>query len=70
MMSQKVIDILNRDEKAIEFKKEFERHMDIEGFNEEERQDKRQFMMMLCINNNDEAKEVFSSELYEDLRAQ
>lgn len=70
MLSDKIITILNKDPKATAFKKKFEREMIKHDFNEQEKQDKRTFMMMVCIHNNPEAKELFTKTIYEDLRVQ
>lgn len=70
MMSQRIIDVLNKDPKAIEFKKEYEKQMDKYQLSDEEKQEKRKLMMMLCIYNNDEAKSIMKQQIYNDLKAQ
>lgn len=70
MLSQKIINILNKDPQAISFKKKFEIEMNKSNLTEKEKVDAKQFLMMVCINNNPEAKDLFVKTIYEDLRAQ
>lgn len=70
MMSQRIIDILNKDEVARDLKDKFEKALETEGkdFTDEERESARKFMMMMAIKQNKEAMDVMAEELYHELR--
>lgn len=70
MISQEIIDILNKDEVARNLRDTFEKALETEGkdFTEQEKQDARQLMMMMAIQQNQEAMDLMAETVYNDLR--
>ena len=71
MMSEKIINILNQDEKAKELIRSFYQAMEKHGqdMTAEEKEDAERFMMMLAIIQNSEAMDVMTEQLYHNLRS-
>lgn len=69
-LGEKVIEVLNKDEEAKNLIKITKETMVEKGYeiNGEDWQEVMQTMLMLCIKNNDEAYEVYTRHIYEELR--
>jgi hypothetical protein len=67
-MSEKIIEILNRDEKARKLNKSFLEACERQGLSAQEIIKARETFLMMMIANNPEAMKVMAQELYSELR--
>lgn len=67
MMSEKVIAILNKDEKAKKLNTMFIEAAERQGLTGEELEKARESFLMLLISKNQEAMQVMAREAYEEL---
>ncbi|MGR7944247.1 MULTISPECIES: hypothetical protein [unclassified Paenibacillus] len=67
--SSKVVEILNKDEKARKLMQEFNEAAERTGLSNEEYVKAREIVLMLCMYGCKEAMNVMSNEVYEALNA-
>lgn len=66
-VSAKIIDVLNKDEKARKILSRFNEKAREEGIEGEDYDKAREVILMLCIKNNAEAMDMMAREVYNEL---
>ncbi|OMI07729.1 hypothetical protein BVL54_20130 [Bacillus paralicheniformis] len=66
-VSQQIIDILNKDEKAKKLLKEFNRTAREQCLNDEVYALSREVVLLLCMKQNEDAMKLMSDELWEEI---
>ncbi|QSF43501.1 hypothetical protein [Paenibacillus tianjinensis] len=69
MYSDKIIEILNKDERAKNLLGAFERAAKNQGLTGEEYNQAKNTIMMMAISGNDEAMNIMAKQVYEELTA-
>ncbi|MCY8048468.1 hypothetical protein MOD91_18265 [Bacillus haynesii] len=66
-VSQQIIDILNKDEKAKNLMKEFNHTAKEQGLKDDEYASAREVVLLLCMRQNDEVMKMMADELWEEI---